>query len=140
MKAVQCFGRRKNATAVAHCKKGKGLMKINGTPVQLVEPELLRLKVFEPILLLGKDVFDRLDVRVRVEGGGAVSKIYAIRQAIGRAVVSYYQKYVDEVSKNEIKNTLVNYDRTLLVSDPRRCEPKKFGGRGARARRQKSYR
>jgi hypothetical protein len=27
---------------------------------------------------------------------------------------------------------LVDYDRTLLVADPRRCEPKKFGGRGAR--------
>jgi hypothetical protein len=25
------------------------------------------------------------------------------------------------------------YDRTLLVADPRRCEPKKFGGTGARA-------
>ena len=32
------------------------------------------------------------------------------------------------------------YDRTLLVADPRRMEPKKFGGRGAHARYQKSYR
>ena len=47
---------------------------------------------------------------------------------------------VDEQSKKEIKDTLVRYDRTLLVADPRRCEPKKFGGRGARARFQKSYR
>ena len=42
--------------------------------------------------------------------------------------------------KKEIKETLVPYDRSLLVADPRRCEPKKFGGPGARARRQKSYR
>jgi small subunit ribosomal protein S16e len=35
---------------------------------------------------------------------------------------------------------LLSYDRTLLVADPRRMEPKKFGGRGARARFQKSYR
>lgn len=47
---------------------------------------------------------------------------------------------VDEQSKNEIKNILLSYDRTLLVADPRRCEPKKFGGPGARARYQKSYR
>jgi small subunit ribosomal protein S16e len=47
---------------------------------------------------------------------------------------------VDEQSKNEIKNILLTYDRTLLVADPRRCEPKKFGGPGARARYQKSYR
>ena len=47
---------------------------------------------------------------------------------------------VDEASKKEIKEILQTYDRTLLVADPRRCEPKKFGGPGARARRQKSYR
>ena len=63
-----------------------------------------------------------------------------LNQAIAKAVVAYYQKYVDESSKREIKDILVTYDRTLLVADPRRCEPKKFGGPGARARRQKSYR
>jgi small subunit ribosomal protein S16e len=47
---------------------------------------------------------------------------------------------VDEAQKKEIKELLVSYDRSLLVADPRRCEPKKFGGPGARARRQKSYR
>lgn len=47
---------------------------------------------------------------------------------------------VDEASKRQLKETLVQYDRTLLVADPRRCEPKKFGGPGARARYQKSYR
>ena len=64
----------------------------------------------------------------------------AIRQAIAKSVVAYYQKYVDEAQKKEIKELLVSYDRSLLVADPRRCEPKKFGGPGARARRQKSYR
>lgn len=32
---------------------------------------------------------------------------------------------VDEQSKKEIKDILLAYDRTLLVADPRRCEPKK---------------
>lgn len=84
--------------------------------------------------------FSDVDIKVRVKGGGRVAQIYAIRQAISRALVAYYQKYVDEASKKEIKDMLVSYDRTLLVSDPRRCEPKKFGGSGARARYQKSYR
>lgn len=47
---------------------------------------------------------------------------------------------VDEVSKREIRDILVQYDRSLLVADPRRCEAKKFGGPGARSRYQKSYR
>ena len=63
-----------------------------------------------------------------------------MRQAIAKGIVAFYQKYVDEQSKRDIKETLVQYDRSLLVADPRRCEPKKFGGKGARARFQKSYR
>uniref|UniRef100_A0A667I1L2 Small ribosomal subunit protein uS9 n=1 Tax=Lynx canadensis TaxID=61383 RepID=A0A667I1L2_LYNCA len=70
----------------------------------------------------------------------AHAAIQAIRQSISKALVAYYQKYVDEASKKEIKDILIQYDRTLLVADPRRCESKKFGGPGARARYQKSYR
>jgi hypothetical protein len=54
-------------------------------------------------------------------------------------IFSFYLD-VDEASKRALKDQLVAYDRTLLVADPRRCEPKKFGGPGARARYQKSYR
>ncbi|RIA98489.1 ribosomal protein S5 domain 2-type protein [Glomus cerebriforme] len=138
--SVQTYGRKKTATAVAHCKRGKGLIKINGSPIHLVEPEILRFKVYEPILLLGQEKFAGVDIRVRVKGGGHTSQVYAIRQAIAKAIVAFYQKYVDEAQKKEIKDILIHYDRSLLVADPRRCEPKKFGGQGARARYQKSYR
>ncbi|KAH0678959.1 hypothetical protein AABB24_007637 [Solanum stoloniferum] len=138
--SVQCFGRKKTAVAVTHCKRGKGLIKINGVPIELVQPEILRYKAYEPILLLGRHRFAGVDMRIRVKGGGHTSQIYAIRQSIAKALVAFYQKYVDEQSKKEIKDILVRYDRTLLVADPRRCEPKKFGGRGARSRFQKSYR
>ncbi|KAH0462376.1 hypothetical protein IEQ34_009951 [Dendrobium chrysotoxum] len=138
--SVQCFGRKKTAVAVTHCKAGKGLIKINGVPIELVKPEILRYKAFEPILLAGVERFRGVDMRIRVRGGGKTSQIYAIRQSIAKALVAYYQKYVDEHSKKEVKDIFIRYDRTLLVADPRRCEPKKFGGRGARARFQKSYR
>ncbi|RMZ23597.1 hypothetical protein D0859_12364 [Hortaea werneckii] len=81
-----------------------------------------------------------VDIRVRVRGGGHTSQVYAIRQAIAKSIVAYYQKYIDEHSKNQLKQALVAYDRTLLVADNRRMEPKKFGGPGARSRYQKSYR
>lgn len=140
VESVQCFGRKKTAVAVTHCKRGRGLIKINGCPIELVEPEILRFKAYEPILLLGRHRFAGVDMRIRVKGGGHTSQIYAIRQSIAKALVAFYQKFVDEQQKKEIKDILVSYDRTLLVADPRRCEPKKFGGRGARARFQKSYR
>uniref|UniRef100_A0A8C1QV67 Small ribosomal subunit protein uS9 n=5 Tax=Cyprininae TaxID=2743694 RepID=A0A8C1QV67_CYPCA len=140
LQSVQVFGRKKTATAVAHCKRGNGLIKVNGRPLEMIEPATLQYKLLEPLLLLGKERFAGVDIRVRVKGGGHVAQVYAIRQAISKALVAYYQKYVDEASKKEIKDILIQYDRTLLVADPRRCESKKFGGPGARARYQKSYR
>merc|ERR1719244_497227 len=136
LQSVQTFGRKKSATAVAYCKRGKGSIKVNGRPLELVEPQALQAKLMEPILLLGRDRFADIDMRIRVKGGGHTSQFYAIRQALSKALVSYYQKYVDEQSKQEIKDILVQFDRSLLVADPRRNESKKFGGPGARARYQ----
>merc|ERR1712167_520620 len=123
-----------------HCRSGQGLIKVNGKRLEQIEPKALQYKLQEPVLVVGKERFAGIDIRVRVSGGGRIAQIYAIRQAVARAVVAYYQKYVDEQSKQEIKDLLISYDRTLLVSDPRRKESKKFGGPGARARYQKSYR
>ncbi|PHT66138.1 40S ribosomal protein S16 [Capsicum annuum] len=130
---VQCFGRKKTAIAITHCKRDRGLIKINGVPIELVQPEILRCKAFEPILLLGHHRFAGVDMRIRVKGGGKTSQIYGIRQSIAKSLVAFYQKFVDEQQKKEIKDILIRYNRTLLVVDPRRCEPKKFGGRGARS-------
>ncbi|KAJ4297237.1 40S ribosomal protein S16 [Collariella sp. IMI 366227] len=138
--AVQVFGKKKNATAVARCVQGKGMIRVNGKPLKLFAPEILRAKLYEPILILGTDKFAEVDIRIRVAGGGHTSQVYATRQAIAKAIVAYFAKYIDEHSKNLLKTALISFDRSLLVADPRRCEPKKFGGKGARARFQKSYR
>uniref|UniRef100_A0A914Z2I8 Small ribosomal subunit protein uS9 n=1 Tax=Panagrolaimus superbus TaxID=310955 RepID=A0A914Z2I8_9BILA len=137
---VQVFGRKKYATAVAYAKKGKGIIKVNGRPLEHLQPEILRLKLQEPLLIVGKERFANLDIKIRVTGGGFVSQIYAVRQAMAKALVAFYHKNVDEQSRRELKEQLAEYDRTLLVADPRSTESKKFGGPGARARYQKSYR
>ena len=113
---------------------------MNGSPIEILEPRVLRIKVFEPLLLIGQKKFANVDIKIKVKGGGYTSQIYAIRQALAKGIVAFNQKFVDENSKREIKELFLQYDRTLLVADPRRCEPKKYGGPGARARRQKSYR
>ena len=84
--------------------------------------DLMTSQVYEPLLIVGLDKFAGVDIRVRVTGGGHTSQIYAIRQAIAKSIVAYYQKFVDEHSKNQLKQALVQYDRTLLVADNRRCE------------------
>merc|ERR1739838_1045574 len=57
LQSVQVFGRKKTATAVAHCKRGNGLIKVNGRPLKHIQPATLQYKLQEPILLLGKDLF-----------------------------------------------------------------------------------
>ena len=100
----------------------------------------MRTKVYEPILLLGEERFKDLSIRIRVKGGGAMNQCMAVRMALAKAIISYYQRNYDESTKRQLKDVLLQYDKGLLVSDSRRCEPKKFGGKGARARFQKSYR
>jgi small subunit ribosomal protein S16e len=152
-KAVQTFGKKKvrprpsfkfmeltkgqTATAVAHTKEGRGLIHVNGSPITILQPEILRFKVYEAVLAAGEENFAYIDIRLRVKGGGHTSQVYALRQAIAKAVVAYHAKYIDASSALELKKKLVAYDRSLLIADPRRAEPKKFGGHGARARRQK---
>uniref|UniRef100_A0A2K6S5D6 Small ribosomal subunit protein uS9 n=1 Tax=Saimiri boliviensis boliviensis TaxID=39432 RepID=A0A2K6S5D6_SAIBB len=103
LQSVQVFGRKKTATAVAHCKRGNGLIKVNGRPLEMIEPRTLRYKLLEPVLLLGKQRFAGVDIRVRVKGGGHVAQIYAIRQSISRALVAYYQKHCETPSQKNNK-------------------------------------
>ena len=124
LKQVRTFGKKKNATAVALVEAGHGVLRVNGKPLNLIEPESMRLKAYEPIFILGGNRFKDLSIRVRVSGGGPMNQIMAVRMAVAKGVVAYYQKYHDESSKRELKELLLQYDKGLLVSDSRRCEPK----------------
>merc|ERR1719486_1274489 len=112
---VQCFGRKKTAVAVALVRTGHGNVRVNGCPISTLTPDILRVKVYEPLLLLGKDKWQRVDIRLRCKGGGYTSQIYAMRQAVAKGIVAWYQKFVDEASKKEIKDVLMAYDRSLIV-------------------------
>ena len=90
------------------------MLRINGSPVHLLKPEILRFKVYEAVLVAGEDSFAGVDIRVRVKGGGHTSQVYAIRQAIAKAIVAYYAKYVDAYSAIELKKKLVS-DRKSVV-------------------------
>jgi len=124
-------GKRKTAIAKALIKKGRGRVRINRRPLEIYEPELARQKIFEPLILSG--MRDIVDIKVDVNGGGIMGQAEAVRTAIGKALI--------EFSKDkELRDRFYEYDRALVKNDPRRKEPKKYGGRGARSKKQKSYR
>ena len=131
-KVVHTSGKWKTAIARGTVKEGTGRVKVNRKPVELYEPELARLKIFEPLELAG-DIVNSVDINVRVVGGGIMGQAEAARMVIAKGLVEY-------TGDMNLKDRYVQYDRTMLVGDPRRSESKKFGGPGARARKQKSYR
>ncbi|MFW6040393.1 MAG: 30S ribosomal protein S9 [Thermoplasmatota archaeon] len=130
--AVTRTGKRKEAIAKATITPGKGRIRINSTPLEIHTPEMARLKIMEPIQLVGEKS-DKVDIEVNVNGGGVMGQAGATRTAIALCFVDYFKD-------SNFEELFKEYDRSLLVSDPRRKLPKQPMGRGARAKRQKSYR
>ncbi|WP_335998731.1 30S ribosomal protein S9 [Halorientalis halophila] len=126
-------GKKKTAIARATVTDGEGRVRVNAQPVELVEPELSRLKMLEPFRIADDDLRDDVDIDVQVEGGGKSGQADAVRTAIARGLVQYH-------NDAELRDAYMEFDRSLLVNDVRQSEPKKWGGPGARARYQKSYR
>ncbi len=126
-------GKKKTAIARATVRDGTGKVRINAQPVELVEPELSRLKMLEPFRVVDRNVRDDIDIDVSVEGGGTVGQADAVRTAVARGLVEHS-------NDAELRDAYREFDRSLLVNDVRQRESKKWGGPGARARYQKSYR
>jgi len=132
MKSAVASGKRKMAVARASVIVGKGRVRVNAKPIEFHEPKLAREKIMEPLIIAG-DIVEKMDIDVNVAGGGVMGQADASRTAIAKAIVNF-------TADTELKKKYVAYDRSLLVSDPRRKLPKKPLGRGARKKRQKSYR
>jgi len=132
-KVLVVSGKRRTAIARAVVRPGNGRIRINRIPIEIFEPELAREKIMEPLLQAGDDVWRQLDIEVKVSGGGYMGQAEASRMAIANALLKW-------TKSSHLRTVFVGYDRSMIVGDSRRKEPKKFGGPGARARDQKSYR
>lgn len=126
-------GKRKTATSRAVVRPGIGRIRINRTPIEILEPTVAREKIMEPLLQAGEDVWKQLDMDVKVLGGGYMGQAEAARVAIANALLKW-------TKSTHLRTVFSEYDRTMIAGDARRKETKKVGGSGARAKDQKSYR
>ncbi len=133
MKNILRSGKRRTAIARAIIRKGKGRILINGKPIEIIEPEIVRMKLLEPLYFLDEKTRKSIDIKVKVKGGGYMGQADAARTAIARALLAW-------LDSEELRLKFSEYDRHMIVGDPRRREPKHFGGPGARAKYTKSYR
>jgi len=132
MNIIQTSGKRKTAIARATLRKGKGMVRVNKRPVDIIEPEMAKMKIMEPIIL-AEDIVKKVDIDVDVRGGGFMGQTEAARIAIGRALLEFS-------GDTKLQETFFEYDKSIIKGDHRRKETKKVGGKGARAKKQKSYR
>ena len=132
-KVLVLSGKRKTAIARATVRIGKGRIRVNNVPLEIFEPKFARDKILEPLLLVEDKVLSQLDINVKVAGGGYMGQAEAARMAVANALLKW-------TKSSHLRTVFTEYDRTMIAGDSRRKEPKKFGGPGARAKAQKSYR
>ncbi len=132
-KVLVVSGKRKTAIAKATVRTGAGRIRVNNIPLEIFEPEVAREKIREPLIQAGEDVWKQLDISIKVKGGGFMGQAEASRMTLANALLKW-------TKSSHMRSVFLKYDRTMVAGDPRRKEPKKFGGPGARAKDQKSYR
>ncbi len=139
-------GQRKSSRAIATIAKGSGKVRINNTPAELIAPDVAKELVLTPLTLVS-ELRNRVNIDVQVHGGGFMGQAFASAVAISRALTGQEKGGKDprehpftKSVREEIRRKITEYDRHLLSGDSRQTESKKFGGPGARRRKQKSYR
>ena len=121
-------GRRKTAVARVYIRPGKGVISVNGRPVdEFFSRETGRMVVRQP--LEQTKTTDSFDITVNVDGGGESGQAGAVRHGITRALIKY-----DATLKPVLKKA------GLVTRDAREVERKKVGLHKARRAKQFSKR
>ncbi len=140
------FATRKTASAHVYITKGNGRIRINNVPVEMIGHEMSREAILAPLEIAG-DLRTRVNISVRVRGGGHSGQASAVATAISRALTGWTKSKKEprdhpfpKSIREDLRKRISVYDKYLISGDARMKEPKKFGGPGARRRKQKSYR
>ncbi len=132
-RVVIAVGKKKTAIAKAIVRPGIGRVRVNGIPIEIWPIEMARIRMMEPLLLAGRELMGKVDINVTVRGGGFMGQATAVRMAIARGLVEYFQN-------SKLLELYMVYDSSMIKGDPRRTEPKKPGLKHARSKKQKAYR
>jgi len=121
-------GRRKTSSARIYLSSGKGNIKVNDRDLDVYfGRKVAQMLVMQPLEMT--ELADKVDLDIKVKGGGSFGQAGAIRHGISRALISY-----DEELRPQLKKA------GLLTRDPRRVERKKPGLVKARKSKQFSKR
>ncbi len=121
-------GRRKTATARVYLRPGTGQIRVNTRTFEdYFRSDVQKMVIRQPLVIT--ESADKLDVMVRVRGGGPNGQAGAVRHGIARALLEHNPELRAKLKK-----------AGFLTRDPREVERKKYGQPGARKRFQFSKR
>ncbi len=121
-------GRRKSSVARVYLTRGSGNIVVNKRTLdQYFGRETARMVVRQPLSVA--ELIDKLDITIRVVGGGGTGQAGAIRHGITRALISY-----DETLRGPLRKA------GFVTRDSRKVERKKVGLHKARKAPQYSKR
>ncbi|MDE0977907.1 MAG: 30S ribosomal protein S9 [Arenicellales bacterium] len=121
-------GRRKSSVARVYLTRGSGNIVVNKRTLdQYFGRETARMVVRQPLSVA--ELVDKLDITIRVAGGGGTGQAGAIRHGITRALISY-----DETLRGPLRKA------GFVTRDSRKVERKKVGLHKARKAPQYSKR
>ena len=121
-------GRRKTSSARIYLSSGKGNITVNDKQLDVYfGRKVAQMLVMQPLEMT--ELTDKLDINIKVKGGGSFGQAGAIRHGISRALISY-----DEELRPQLKKA------GLLTRDPRKVDRKKPGLVKARKSKQFSKR
>lgn len=131
---VHANGKRKTAKARVSIKEGNGTLRINSQPLHTF-PDMFQQRVKEPLTIADQEVVENIEIELNTNGGGIQGQAEAARMAVARGLVEF-------TDDDELERDFLEYDRNMMVEDPRRTETRKpsQSSKGARHKQQKSYR
>ena len=128
------FATRKTSSAHVYITKGAGKVRINNVPIEMIPQEHARETILAPLEIAG-DLRDKIDVSVRVRGGGFMGQAGAAATAISRALTGWTKSKKEpkdhplpKSTREDLRKRISDFDKYLISGDARRKEPKKFGG------------
>ena len=118
-------GRRKTSSASVYLTKGNGEISVNDRALDVYfGRKVAQMLVLQPLELT--NLSEKVNLNIKVHGGGNFGQAGAIRHGISRALISF-----DEELRGQLKKA------GLLTRDSRRVERKKPGL--AKARKSKQF-
>ena len=73
------YASRKTSSAHVYITKGVGKVRINNVPLEMIDPESAREVMLSPLEIIGEEIRDKVDISIRVRGGGLWDKHMHLR-------------------------------------------------------------